>query len=998
MGWMDILKGLTPSIVGLGYLLEKLMNRDERTPDGNPMGPEKYTGAWDAMTSDANPFDISHVINTGKWAGRKAISGINKITQPFRTAGRGIAKGYRTAKNGILKGGKNFKAVGDYISHTKLGGKLGLSTAEAGAVRSGQLVKSGDSFFKLGADGVIEKTTMVMDDAGKMVPEVTSFVDDVAKKSAEKAAQAAAKGAGKSPGFIGKMVNGLKTSTDDLLKSWGVKAASYIKNMITKTLQSNTVRKMFGEEIAATLAKNVDDFAMKLVSSPAVKKGLTQNAGKVLSSLSKWVPVLNVAMFLYDLYAGWRDADKYFSVPEFKLTTKMRVAGSLTRAVQGLIAMIPWLMPIAFIPTEWFVSAVWAMIGNDAEKKELEATKAEYGKRYDAYKKSMESSGKKPKTYDDWVREVGDNDKNQKKMEKYGGVGFIDNTNKQLQKTNAKDSNFGAKTAGYAGVWNGYTNTGSGYGAGNTVYGPGAGGSIFRADTAGTGAGLGIPGSGAAPTTGGSSDKSFTIQDYDAVRALLGKVHNPLDKMEVTSHALIYRKSSGRAHKGTDFAASTGTSVYAIGPGTATVSYAPFKKAANYGHYIVIDHGNGYISRYAHLSKVLVKTGDKVKGGQLIGKTGFSGMSPGDKTGAPHLHFELRKGSDQSSPVGNAERLLSISSVRKGIETGAVFGTGMTGSYGRTEKPGNIDSMYTKMYSQNSEFNMGVGGDGMSLQQVGCGPVTTNLFLQDAGVREPLLKTLKALKNRRKKNDGFSPEILSSYITSRGIGNKVIKPSKAEISKASYGIAFATRNSAINSLEENHALYIKHINAQGVILYDPYYETTKYSNWDMFLKSIFNVIIPSTKSDIMSTVRGGTESALIEAGRIAKVDSGNPYKTVLNTARQMRAEKKRIQKAMEDSNKATNKEIVRVEEKYTPKATNDNIMVDVIKEMSNKMDIMIQLLAKMAEGNVTKQEVRNGVSATLQKMMDSLQNNTTTSSGGTDAWLANRNHISKGGI
>ena len=436
MGWMDILKTLTPTIMGLGYLLTKFMNRDEKTTGGNPMGPEEYTGARDAMTSEDNPFDISHAISTGKWVGRKALNGINKITQPFKTAGQGIAKGWRTVKGGIAKGGKHFKGAADYISHTKLGGKLGLSTAEASAVRSGQLVKSGDDFFKLGAGGVIEKTTMVMDDVtGKMVPEVTTFVDDVAKKSAEKAAKAAATGASSSgKGIMGKVMNSMKTKADDVVKSWGAKAASYMKNMIIKTLENNTVKKMFGEEICDTLAKNADGFVMKLVSNPSVKAGLLKNAGKVLSGLSKWVPVLNVAMFLYDLYAGWRDADKYFSVPEFKLTTKMRVAGSLTRAIQGLVAMIPWLLPIAFVPTEWFVSAVWAMIGKDAEKKELEATKLEYGKRYDEYKRSMESSGKKPETYDDWIREVGDTSKSQNKMAKYGGIGFIDNTNKQLQK------------------------------------------------------------------------------------------------------------------------------------------------------------------------------------------------------------------------------------------------------------------------------------------------------------------------------------------------------------------------------------------------------------------------------------------------------------------------------------------------------------------------------------------------------------------------------------
>ena len=1005
--WMDILKGLTPLILGLGYLLKKFMNTGETTPDGHPMGPEKYKGAWDAMTSKANPFHLGHAIGGAKYLGKKALSLGAKVIKPFKTAGQGIAKGWRTATNGIKGGKATMKGAVDYVSHTKLGGKLGLSTAEAASVRSGQLVKSGDSFFKSLGNGMIEKTTMVMDDAGKMVPQVSTFMDDVAKKSAEKAAAAAAKGTtGAGKGILGKVLPKLKSGAADLVKSWGSKAASYIKNMILKVVQSTGVKKMFGENISNTIAKNIDNFALKVVESPSVKNGLLKNAGKVLSGLAKWVPVLNAAMFLYDLYAGWRDADKYFSIPEFKLTTRMRVTGALTRAFQGLVALIPWLIPIAFIPTEYLVSAIWALTGADAEKKELDKTKAEYAKQYDAYHKAQQDAGKKAKTYDDWIRDVGDTQKNQTKLAKYGGIGFISNTNKQLNSkamadANMKDPNFMNKTSS---IGMNYTAGGSG-GATNTVFGAGASsyaaGNIFRPISSPGGAGLGIPGMGAVPTSDGSV--SFSAADYQALRQLLGSPKNPLASMEVTSHPLLYRKSSKRPHKGVDLAAAAGTNVYAIGAGKVTVSYAPYNNGANFGHYIVIEHGGGYISRYAHLSKVLVKNGDTVKAGDLIGKSGFSGMSAGDKTGSPHLHFEIRKGRDQKSPVGNPETFLNIGKVRNGIESGAVFGSGKSEGYdGSMKKMEGLNSMYTKMYSQNTDFNMSVGGDKMSLQQVGCGPVTTNLFLQDAGVREPLLKTLRSLKTKRKKDDGFSPEMLSSYITSKGVGNKIIKASKSDIAKASFGIAFANRNSAINSLDENHAIYIKHISEQGVILYDPFFETTKYASWDMLLKSVFNIIIPTGKSEISNSVRGGSESKLIEAGKMAKtLDDSKHYQGVLDKAKAISASKRRDKKIADEKASKTNTSPKASNTPVTQQtSTHDNIMIDIMKGMSVKMDAMINILAEIAKGNVTKPEVVNGINGTIDKMLRSLQNDISggkSGSSGNDPWLLNRNHISKGG-
>lgn len=89
----------------------------------------------------------------------------------------------------------------------------------------------------------------------------------------------------------------------------------------------------------------------------------------------------------------------------------------------------------------------------------------------------------------------------------------------------------------------------------------------------------------------------------------------------------------GAMHEGIDFVADVGTRVIASAGGVVTT--AEFHP--QYGNLIEIDHGNDFSSRYAHLSKSLVKAGQIVKRGQLVGVSGNTGRSTG-----PHLHFEVR--------------------------------------------------------------------------------------------------------------------------------------------------------------------------------------------------------------------------------------------------------------------------------------------------------------------------------------------------------------------
>ena len=102
-----------------------------------------------------------------------------------------------------------------------------------------------------------------------------------------------------------------------------------------------------------------------------------------------------------------------------------------------------------------------------------------------------------------------------------------------------------------------------------------------------------------------------------------------------------YRKSFGDNHTGIDLAAYQGTPIYASDGGTVTVA----GRVGNYGLVVYIDHGNGYVTRYAHCSKLLVKAGQKVAQGEKIALVGSTGKSTG-----PHCHFEIRYNGTAKNP------------------------------------------------------------------------------------------------------------------------------------------------------------------------------------------------------------------------------------------------------------------------------------------------------------------------------------------------------------
>lgn len=120
-------------------------------------------------------------------------------------------------------------------------------------------------------------------------------------------------------------------------------------------------------------------------------------------------------------------------------------------------------------------------------------------------------------------------------------------------------------------------------------------------------------------------------------------VTHPLPDMKRVSSNYGGRTMGGRAehHSGLDLSAPSGTPIYATGPGVVTKS----GWGSGYGQYVEINHGNGYITRYAHASRLIARVGDRVNAGEHIANVGCTGRCTG-----PHLHYEVVKDGQRKNP------------------------------------------------------------------------------------------------------------------------------------------------------------------------------------------------------------------------------------------------------------------------------------------------------------------------------------------------------------
>jgi len=141
----------------------------------------------------------------------------------------------------------------------------------------------------------------------------------------------------------------------------------------------------------------------------------------------------------------------------------------------------------------------------------------------------------------------------------------------------------------------------------------------------------------------GGGVEYFNAAGESARKALL---KTPIDGARISSrygnrrHPIL---GYTRKHAGVDFAAPTGTPVYAAGGGV--VERAGWN--GSYGKYVLIRHEGSYKSAYAHLSRIAVRSGARVRQGQVIGNVGSTGRSTG-----PHLHYEIHFNNQKVNPMG----------------------------------------------------------------------------------------------------------------------------------------------------------------------------------------------------------------------------------------------------------------------------------------------------------------------------------------------------------
>ncbi len=102
------------------------------------------------------------------------------------------------------------------------------------------------------------------------------------------------------------------------------------------------------------------------------------------------------------------------------------------------------------------------------------------------------------------------------------------------------------------------------------------------------------------------------------------------------------RSSSARRHDGIDIKAAPGEEILAAASGS--VSFSGWKRG--YGDVVIVDHGNGVSTLYAHLVSAAVKAGESIGAGEIVGRAGKRGRATGT-----HLHFEVRRGGSPIDPV-----------------------------------------------------------------------------------------------------------------------------------------------------------------------------------------------------------------------------------------------------------------------------------------------------------------------------------------------------------
>ncbi len=130
------------------------------------------------------------------------------------------------------------------------------------------------------------------------------------------------------------------------------------------------------------------------------------------------------------------------------------------------------------------------------------------------------------------------------------------------------------------------------------------------------------------------------IKHIPSIKPVLGA--RVTDKFGIRKDPFVERV---KHHKGIDLSARYGTKIYSAAAGTVEFTRERYRLNKGYGRVVIMNHGYGYKTLYGHLSKILVKPGQKVKRWELVGLSGDTGRATG-----PHLHYEVWLNSQAQNP------------------------------------------------------------------------------------------------------------------------------------------------------------------------------------------------------------------------------------------------------------------------------------------------------------------------------------------------------------
>ncbi len=135
--------------------------------------------------------------------------------------------------------------------------------------------------------------------------------------------------------------------------------------------------------------------------------------------------------------------------------------------------------------------------------------------------------------------------------------------------------------------------------------------------------------------------RQWKAKDGRAAPAKPGVQGAPITSaMGMRYHPILGRK---RFHAGVDLAVPAGTPIHATADGEVVRA----GEAGGYGLLVILHHPSGYETRYAHMARIAVTPGRKLRRGDVVGYVGSTGLSTG-----PHLHYEVRRGGERLSPLG----------------------------------------------------------------------------------------------------------------------------------------------------------------------------------------------------------------------------------------------------------------------------------------------------------------------------------------------------------